>query len=59
MKPRACPQCHSAHVERTRRRGLRERLYSLLAIYPFRCQRCGHRFRVWQRGVRYRRQAPR
>jgi predicted RNA-binding Zn-ribbon protein involved in translation (DUF1610 family) len=53
MQRLSCPHCGSTHVERTRRRGMRERVYSLLAIYPFVCQRCGQRFRVRQRGVRY------
>src|SRR6266478_9749023 len=30
-----------------------ERLISLFYIYPFRCQPCGHRFRLLQWGVTY------
>jgi len=47
-----CPQCGQKWTPRTRRR-LWERVLSLAAIYPFRCESCGHRFRVRQRGVRY------
>jgi DNA-directed RNA polymerase subunit RPC12/RpoP len=53
MRELLCPQCSGKLVQRTRRRGLRERLWSLFWIYPFRCQRCGHRFRTQQQGVRY------
>ena len=48
-----CPRCSRVFVQRTRCRGLFERVGSLLMIYPFRCMRCGHRFRAKQRGVRY------
>jgi hypothetical protein len=30
-----------------------ERLISWASIYPFRCQLCGHRFRLKQQGVHY------
>ncbi len=39
-----CPQCGMWEVHPSRRRGLRERLWSVLTIYPFRCQVCSHRF---------------
>jgi hypothetical protein len=32
-----------------------ERLLSLVYVYPFRCQLCGHRFRFLQWGVKYQR----
>lgn len=35
--------------------GLGERLVSLFYVYPFRCQLCGHRFKLRQRGVKYKR----
>jgi len=53
LRPPPCPQCRRAVVQRTHRRGLFERVGSLFWLYPFRCQRCGHRFRAKQRGVRY------
>src|SRR2546426_8520497 len=39
-----CPQCGMWEVHPSRRRGLRERLWGVLTIYPFRCQVCSHRF---------------
>jgi len=53
LRKPSCPQCRRAVVQRTRRRGLSERVCSLFWVYPFQCQRCGHRFRAKQRGVRY------
>ena len=52
MRKPPCPQCGQEWTTRTRRR-LWERVLSLAAIYPFRCQSCEYRFRVRQRGVRY------
>jgi DNA-directed RNA polymerase subunit RPC12/RpoP len=52
MEKPLCPRCGQALTKRVRRR-LWERLLTLAAIYPFRCQYCSHRFRVRQRGVRY------
>jgi DNA-binding cell septation regulator SpoVG len=49
---RVCPKCSSEYVKRASRVGL-ERLMSLFYIYPFRCQPCGHRFRLFQWGVTY------
>jgi hypothetical protein len=51
---RVCPNCSSEYVTRASRAGL-ERLMSLFYIYPFRCQLCWHRFRLFQWGVTYRR----
>ena len=48
-----CPKCSSDYVERVSRIGF-ERLISLFYIYPFSCQPCGHRFRLLQWGVTYR-----
>jgi hypothetical protein len=36
------------------RRGAVEHLLSVLYVYPFRCQLCGHRFKLWQWGEVYR-----
>ena len=51
-----CPRCSRVLAQRTRCRGFFEHVCSLLMIYPFRCMRCGHRFRAKQRGVQYVRQ---
>jgi PilZ domain len=40
----ACPHCGILLVKKAPRRGVREYLLSLLAIGPFRCQVCTHRF---------------
>jgi predicted nucleic acid-binding Zn ribbon protein len=53
-QPALCPKCSSDFVKRVRRVGF-EHLMSVFYIYLFRCQPCGHRFRVLQRGVTYRR----
>jgi len=52
MQPSVCPRCSSEHIKRVSRIGP-ERLISLFYIYPFRCEPCGHRFRLFQRGVTY------
>jgi hypothetical protein len=52
MPQPVCPKCSSDYVERVSRIGS-ERLISLFYIYPFRCQSCGHRFRLLQWGVTY------
>jgi ribosomal protein L37AE/L43A len=44
---RPCPQCGRTLVRRSRRRGLRERLWSALRVYPWRCEHCNHRFRAF------------
>jgi hypothetical protein len=44
-----CPRCASSAVQRSHRRGI-ERLLSLLAVYPFRCQACHSRF--WRLAVK-------
>jgi len=52
MEPH-CPRCGQDIVQRVRRRGLLDHLLSTVYIYPFRCQVCFHRFRTFQWGVRY------
>ena len=49
----SCPQCASPYIRRARRATIYERLISLLYIYPFSCQLCGHWFKLFQPGVRY------
>jgi hypothetical protein len=51
---RVCPKCSSEYVKRASRVGL-EHLMSHFYIYPFTCQLCWHRFRLFQWGVTYRR----
>ena len=48
-----CPKCDREFVKRVSRQNWKERLMSLLYVYPFRCQLCGYRFRFIQWGVRY------
>lgn len=45
-------------ARRSQRTGLPELLLSLLYVYPYRCQYCGHRFRAFHWGRRYVRQRP-
>jgi chromosome segregation ATPase len=52
MPQPVCPKCSSDYVKRVSRIGA-EHLISLFYIYPFRCQPCGHRFRLLQWGVTY------
>ena len=56
MEPH-CPRCSQDIVQRVRRQGLLDHLLSIAYIYPFRCQVCFHRFRTFQWGVRYVKQA--
>ena len=51
-----CPNCKAGEVNRVGRHGLGDHLRSMIYIYPFRCEACGHCFRVFEWGVRYRRQ---
>jgi hypothetical protein len=39
-----CPKCKTDNARRSHRQGLTERLASLFAIYPYRCQQCAQRF---------------
>jgi len=48
-----CPRCGKNFVQRSRRQGLKERLLSLVYLYPFRCQVCANRFRAFQFRSRY------
>ena len=52
MPQPVCPKWSSNLVKRVSRVGL-ERLISLFYIYPFKCQPCGHRFRLLQWGAKY------
>jgi hypothetical protein len=39
-----CPKCKTDGAHRSHRRGVKERLASLVAFYPYRCLQCDHRF---------------
>jgi hypothetical protein len=39
-----CPQCHSANIHRSSRRGMREKIISVVSFYPYRCHKCEKRF---------------
>ncbi|MGQ0811022.1 MAG: PilZ domain-containing protein [Nitrospiraceae bacterium] len=47
MKEPHCPQCGTSFVRVTSQGNRPERLFSLLNFYPFRCQLCTQRFRVF------------
>jgi hypothetical protein len=49
----SCPHCASPYIKRVRRATTYERLISLLYVYPFSCQLCGHWFKLFRPGVRY------
>ena len=55
LVPVPCPKCVGALARRSHREGLTEKLLSLVYVYPFRCQLCGHRFLSLQWGIRYQR----
>jgi hypothetical protein len=43
--PVSCPHCHSKAIRRSKRRGMFESsVLSLMAVRPFRCKECDHRF---------------
>jgi hypothetical protein len=48
-----CPNCCKPYVARVARVGFTEELLSIFYVYPFKCQLCGCRFKVLQRGIRY------
>ncbi len=39
-----CPKCKADHAHRSHRKRVAERLASLIAFYPYRCDACQHRF---------------
>jgi hypothetical protein len=49
-----CPKCSGEFLRRVSRRGGWEWLLSIFYVYPFRCQLCGHRFRLLRWGEMYR-----
>lgn len=48
-----CSNCGREFVRRVSRTGPLEILLSYFYVYPFKCQLCGDRFRLFQWGVRY------
>ena len=48
-----CPNCSRDYTRRVSRIGFKERLLSIIYVYPFRCQLCGYRFSFMQWGVCY------
>ena len=48
-----CPNCGREFVRRVSRASMGEVLLSYFYVYPFKCQLCGERFRLFQWGVRY------
>src|SRR5574342_569548 len=48
-----CPNCARDFGRRVSRSASLERFLSIFYVYPFKCQRCGYRFRSLQWGVRY------
>ena len=48
-----CPNCSRDYTKRVSRIGFKERLLSIIYVYPFRCQLCGYRFSFMQWGVCY------
>jgi hypothetical protein len=43
-----CPNCESARIHQSRRRGIVERvILALLFVRPFRCELCDQRFFRW------------
>jgi PilZ domain len=44
VRPTRCPKCRGEGVRRSPRRSLVDELLVVVALYPFRCQHCMHRF---------------
>jgi hypothetical protein len=44
-----CPNCDSARIHQSRRKGIVEKvILALLFVRPFRCERCDERFFRWR-----------
>lgn len=52
----SCPGCASGRINRISRQSAWDFLLSVIYIYPFRCEACTHCFRLFEWGIRYRRQ---
>jgi len=57
MRALHCPSCETSFVRVTYPEGRIERLLSRINVYPFRCQLCTNRFRVFHAGARHSTQA--
>ena len=45
---KACPECESARIHPSRRKGIVEkRILATIFVRPFRCERCDARFYRW------------
>ncbi len=52
-RTKRCPHCGSRDIQRSRRRGLLERLFLPVVLRrPFKCERCLHRFYGYSIGPR-------
>ncbi len=52
----SCPDCSSGQINRIGRQSAWDFLLSVIYIYPFRCEACTRRFRLFEWGIRYHRQ---
>jgi len=50
METVQCTRCATDYVRQSRRSGTIDRILSMLRMFPFRCQRCTHRFWVIRLG---------
>ena len=57
MREPHCPNCGASFVRVTHHEGRVERLLSHVNVFPFRCQLCANRFRVFYSGARHNTQA--
>jgi PilZ domain-containing protein len=57
MRALHCPTCGTSFIRVTYPEGRVERLLSRVKVFPFRCQLCKNRFRVFYTGVRHNTQA--
>jgi transposase-like protein len=45
---KSCPECESANIHKSRRRGIVERIIlASIFVRPFRCEKCDSRFYRW------------
>jgi transposase-like protein len=42
-----CPECHSTHCTRSRRKGAADYAISVTQLRPWRCRSCQNRFYAW------------
>jgi len=44
--PISCPACHTSNIRRSKRRSVRDFLFSAAGVLPWRCETCRTRFRA-------------